>query len=136
MTAAGFAAAGQALAATLMDCQGTVVRLGPPSAPDSVTGLVSPAQTTIYAGPLRVKPYKRITGAGVSAGETRDSLMMYVVSTPMSVTGCRVGDVVHVTNSTDVQLLTRTALRVVAVERSSQITARRMTCELIEDRST
>lgn len=136
MTAAGFAAAGQALAATLMDCQGTVVRLGPPGAPDPVTGVVSPAQTSIYAGPMRVKPYSRITGTGVTAGEAKDSMVLYTVSVPISVTTARPGDVVHVTASADAQLLTRTVLRVVAVERSPQITARRMTCELIEDRST
>lgn len=135
MTAAGFAAAGQALAATLMDSQGTVVRLGPPGAPDPVTGVVSPAKTTIYTGPMRVKPYSRITGTGVTAGEAKDSMVLYTVSVPISVTTARPGDVVHVTASADTQLLTRTTLRVVSVERSTQITARRMTCELIEDRS-
>jgi hypothetical protein len=136
VTAAGFATAGQALAATLMDCQGTVAHPGPPSTPDPVTGLVTPTQTTVYAGPMRVKPYSRITGTGVTAGEAKDSMVLYTVSVPMTVTDARPGDIVHVTASTDSQLLTRTTFRVVAVERSSQITARRMTCELVEDRST
>lgn len=135
MTAAGFATAGQALGAVLMDCQGTVIRLGTPGPPDPVTGVVTASKTTIYAGPMRVKPYSRITGSGVVAGEAKDSMVLYTVSVPITVTTTRPGDIVHVTQSTDTQLLTRTTLRVISVERSSQITARRMTCELVEDRS-
>ena len=143
MTAAAFAAAGQALAETLMDSQGTVVRNGPLGPPDPVTGVVAATQTRIYpaadspvpAGPMRVKPYSRITGSGVTAGEARDSMVLYTVSIPITVTAVRPGDIVHVTASADPQLLTRTTFRVVGVGRSPQITARRMTCELVEDRT-
>jgi hypothetical protein len=134
MTAAGFAAAGQALAATLMDCTVLVQRNGAPTTPDPTTGVVSNAKTTIYNGPGRVKPYSRVTNHGVQAGETTDFMSMYTVSLPMSAATVGPGDVVHITASADPHLLT-TVLRVSSVERSTQITARRMTCELIEDRT-
>lgn len=135
MTAAGFAAMGQALAESIMDSTVLVQRNGPLGAPNPTTGVVTPStQTTIYSGPGRVKPYSRITGSGVTAGEAHDSQSLYTVSVPMSVTTVKPGDVAHVTVSADAQLLT-TSYRVVAVERSPQITARRLTCELVEART-
>ncbi len=88
---------------------------------------------TIYTGVGRVKPMKRITAGGVDAGEIKDTQSIFIVSVPHAATGINPGDLVHVTASTDPDLLSDT-FRVVIVEDSAQTTARRLTCELVEAR--
>lgn len=124
---------GQRAAAQLREDQGVLKRLGPPGTPDPVTGVITPTHTVIYTGPGRVKPMGRVTANNVSAGEARDSQMVYVVSLPITVTDARPGDVWVTTSSHDPEAASR-VLRVVEVEAGSQITARRLTCELVERR--
>jgi hypothetical protein len=124
----------QASAASMQTDTVRIVRNGPLGTPNPSTGVVTPSQSTIYTGPGRVKPYKRVTANGVSAGDAKDSLALYVVSLPLTVTTVQPGDIVHITASADPRLLT-TELRVIVVERAQQLTARRLTCELVEARS-
>jgi uncharacterized protein DUF6093 len=120
-------------AESMQTAQVRVDRLGPPGLPDPGTGKVSPTTSTIYSGPGRVKPLKRVTAGAVTAGEALDSESVFIVSLPNSALGVRAGDVVHVTAATDPELLTDT-FRVVNIEDSEQTTARRLTCELVEAR--
>ena len=129
-----FAALGQQLAEFIMDDTVTVSRALPFGPPDLATGNVTPATTTIYTGPGRVKPLKRVTAGGVNVGDAKASESVFIVSVPHSATGIRPGDIVHITASSDPDLLTDT-FRVVIVEDSAHTTARRLTCELVEDRS-
>ncbi len=133
MTAAAFASMGQALAESIMTDTVTISRASGYSAPDPA-GVVTPVMTPVYEGKCRLKSTARAAGStGVTAGEARDSLTQYVLSVPISVTTVRPGDIARVADSLDPQAPTG-AYRVVGVERGSQVTARRFTCELVEER--
>jgi hypothetical protein len=101
--------------------------------PDHATGIVTPQPTTIYDGPGRVKPLKRITAGGTDVGSVKASESVFIISLPHSAVGIKPGHIAHVTSSSDPDLLIDT-FRVVIVEDSEQTTARRLTCELVESR--
>jgi hypothetical protein len=127
----------QSQATSMQTQQLRIVRNGPLESGnvDPVTGVVTPAQTVIYTGPGRVKPQKRITGGagGTDVGELKSSESVFVVSVPHTAVGIRPGDIVKVTASKDPELLLDT-FRVGIIEDSEQTTARRLVCELLEDR--
>lgn len=88
-----------------------------------------PARSTIYSGPCRVKP----AGAGdrrASAGDDTYQLDAYVVSIPVSATAVEPGDQVAITAAQHDPTLTGVGLRVLSVDIGSQITARRLRCEV------
>lgn len=102
--------------------------------PDPVSGVVTPVLNTIYDGPGRVKPLKRVSAGDVRAGEETPSTSIFIVSLPHTALGVKPGDTVHVTSTSDPELLIDT-LRVVIIEDGEQTTARRLTCELVEART-
>ena len=112
---------------------GELRRAGTLGRPDVVTGAVTAPHTVIYAGPGRVKPMGRVGAGGVDGGEARDSDLLFVVSLPITVTDARPGDMWVTTSSADPEVASR-VLRVVEVEAGTHITARRLTCELVERR--
>lgn len=133
MTARSVTLLGQRAAAALREDVGELRRPGPLGTPDVVTGVVTPSHTVVYAGPGRVKPMGRVTAGGVDSGEARDSQLMFIVSLPITVTDARPGDLWVTTSSADPEVASR-VLRVVEVEAGTHITARRLTCELVERR--
>lgn len=133
MSVLGIAQAGQRAAAMLMTDAGQLRRPGPPGAPDPVTGVIEPSHTVVYEGPGRVKALARQGDGVVNAGEARDSQAIYVVSLPVSVADARPGDVWVVTSSADPATSGR-VFRVAEVEGGSQVTARRLICDLVEAR--
>lgn len=133
MSVLGVTAAGQRAAAMLMTDAGQLRRPGPPGEPDPDTGIVAPAFTVVYDGPGRVKVIARQGDGSVNAGEARDSQATYVLSLPVTVVDARPGDV-WVTSSSADPIGVGRVLRVVEVEGGSQVTARRLICEMVESR--
>jgi len=123
----------RAAAARLMTETCTITRAGTGTqvydpATDTFT---EPARTTVYSGPCRVKAP---TGGDrrVSAGDDVYTLDTYVVSIPVSSTAIRTDDQVSISAAADDPRLVGMALRVQAVTVGSQISARRLTCEVMK----
>lgn len=89
-----------------------------------------PARTTVYSGRCRVKA---LTGGdrSPSAGDDTFDLDTYVVSIPVSSTSVQPDDHVLVASAATDPTLVGMVLRVKAVTVGSQVTARRLTCEVL-----
>jgi hypothetical protein len=120
-------------AESMQTVPGKLVRLGEAGTPDPVTLKVTRPQAVIYQGTARIKPMKRVTDTGVSAGEAKDSKAIYIISLPPSVTGAEPGDQWVTTDATFTDLA-GDVFRVVDVEDGTEQTAKRLTCELVEAR--
>lgn len=96
---------------------------------DPATGeYVTTPGETVYSGPCRVKP----TGSDrvVEAGGQSVSLFPFVVSVPVGEENYAVDDVVTVTAAVSDPAMVGLVLRVRQVTVGSQITARRLGCEV------
>lgn len=121
------AAAGQAAAARLMTDAGRLFRrdYSHPTGVDQATGRDTYADTTLYTGPARVKPYTGTRDA--AAGDSPLVVIGYVVSLPLSVMDVRANDLWETTASVDGRLV-NLLLKVRSVVAGSQVTARRLDC--------
>lgn len=121
------AAAGQAAAARLMTDAGRLFRrdYDHPTGVDPVTKRDIYNDTTLYAGPARIKPSAGTRQA--VAGDSPVVLIGYTVSLPLSVVDVRANDLWETTASADGRLLT-VLLKVRSVVAGSQVTARRLDC--------
>lgn len=107
-------------------CQ--IVRRAPSGArsydPVSMT-YATAAPTVLYTGKCRVRP-RDVLDKVVEAGEEPTSMWTYMVSVPFAaVTDLRADDEVRLTASADASLVSR-RLRITAVARGTDITARRL----------
>lgn len=130
MTVTGVTLAGRTAALGLMADACTVGRSTQETAVvNENSGQLIPNPTTaIYSGQCRVKPLPA-SNRQVEIGERRIVLQFFIISLPMTAISVAVDDIVTITASAlDGALVGRT-LRVLDVERGSQITARRLLCE-------
>lgn len=105
-------------------CQ--VVRMGTTPTVNPTTGQETYPETVQYTGPCRVRPNLRDSDA--EFGEQQVQVLSHLVSIPVSEADVVPDDVVHVTASDDASLVGK-RLRVRAVARGTNITARRLACE-------
>lgn len=126
-------AGGRAAARRLMTESCTITRAGTGAQTyNPVNDTFSePARSTIYSGPCRIKAP---TGGDrhVNAGEDTYTLDTYIVSIPVSATEFLPDDHVVVASPATDPTLAGMALRVRAVTAGSQVTARRLTCEVMQ----
>jgi hypothetical protein len=123
------AAAGQAAAARLMTDTGRLLRrdYDHPTGVDPTTGRDTYADTTLYQGLCRIKPYTGTREA--AAGDSPLVTIGYLVSVPLSVVDVRANDLFEVLTSTDGRLTAGgLLLKVKSVVAGSQVTARRLDC--------
>lgn len=126
-------ASGRAAAQRLMTETCTITRAGTGSqvynaANDTFT---EPSRQTIYTGPCRVKAP---TGGDsrVAAGDDVYHLDAYIVSIPVSATVIRPEDQVAITSAASDPTLAGITLRVRSITSGSQVTARRLMCEVMK----
>lgn len=130
MSAAGATLAGRRAAEGLMTDACTVTRGGGERTFDPATGrYVTTPGGPVYTGRCRVKPRDNADQV-VEAGGQNVSLFAYVVSVPVSDVAFEVDDLVTVTSSVLDPALPGLVLRVRQVNVGSQITARRLGCEV------
>ncbi|MGA5629799.1 DUF6093 family protein [Streptomyces cellulosae] len=86
-----------------------------------------PVIEAVYTGPCRVRPSAKGAVAD-KTGVVQVETWAYTVSVPLAVTKVNTGDTVKITTSLDPSLTGR-SLRVVSIDRGTQITARRLACE-------
>lgn len=116
--------------ASLMTDACTITRGAGTSVLDEATGqYVRTPGALLYTGPCRVKPRDN-TDRVVDAGGQAVSLFPYVLSVPVSSVDFDVDDVVTVTASALDPALAGLVLRVKQVAVGSQLTARRLGCEV------
>lgn len=122
----GAVRAGRRAAETLMIEMCTIRRPGDPVF-DPETGEYDETSTVIYSGRCRVKP-----GGGyeVEPGGTEMILHRWTVSVPMTAEGILPDDMVEITASELDGDLVGKELAVVEVPAGSQLTARRLVCEV------
>lgn len=121
---------GRAAARRLMVDACTVTRVTG-TATNSTTGVVTPATSTIYTGPCRIKPDP---APGESqAGEREVVTRRFIVSVTTDEDGIAVDDVVTVTASEFDPALVGATLTVAGVIIGSHLTARRLVCVLTEN---
>lgn len=122
--------AGRAAAAGLMQDTCTVARGGGTPVLDTSTGqYVTASGAVVYTGPCRVKPRDNADRV-VEAGGELVSLFPYVVSVPVSAVDFEVDDQVTVTAAALDPGLPGLVLRVKQPAFGSQLTARRLGCEV------
>lgn len=130
MTAAGATLAGRRAAEALMTDTCTITRgVGGPVFDPGLGEYVAGAGEQLYSGRCRVRPRDNADQV-VEAGGQNVSLFPYVVSVPVSSTAFDVDDLVTVTASALDPALPGLVLRVRQVNIGSQVTARRIGCEL------
>jgi hypothetical protein len=109
-----------------------ITRLDPTAVPvmDQTTGVyTTPPPAIVYSGPCRVKGNTRFDKV-VEAGEQPITHYRFTVSVPVTSVTFQVDDTVHVTSSQLDPAMAGLTLRVREPEFGSQITARRLGCEL------
>jgi hypothetical protein len=94
---------------------------------DPVTGAVTGGDTTVYTGVCQLRP--NLAGRDVSTGQTAAAQFSTMVKVPVAVTGVEFGHLVEVVASTDPDLV-GTVLRVRTIELGTNVTARRLGCEV------
>lgn len=130
MSATGATLAGRRAAEGLMTDTCTITRGGGDRVFDPPTGeYVTTAGAQLYSGRCRVRPRDNADQV-VEAGGQTVSLFPYVVSLPVSAVPFAVDDLVTVTDSRLDPALVGVLLRVRQVNVGSQVTARRLGCEL------
>jgi hypothetical protein len=131
VTAATATLAGRRAADGLMTDTCTITRGNPNPGPfDTVTGTYStPAATVIYTGKCRARGSARFDKV-VDAGGQPITLYRFTVSLPVDGTVFHVDDIVLLTSSALDPALAGLLLRVREPEFGSQITARRLGCEV------
>lgn len=98
---------------------------------DATSGTYTdPASTDLYVGPCRVRNYRQNNDRVVQFGAEPVSLWPFVVSVPIDVTGLQVDDLITITASVLDPGLNDLRLRVRDVTLGSQVTARRLGCEV------
>jgi hypothetical protein len=117
-------------AVALMTDECALTRPGARGAFNASTGSYDPADAgVLYAGACRVKT-KDLSDRVVQAGEQPVSLWPYMVWLPISVTDVQVDDLVTVTGSEFDAGLVGLVLRVRQVTFASQVSSRRLGCEV------
>jgi hypothetical protein len=119
-------AAGRARAESLMT---DACRIFAPGAKttDPETGAVTGGDTNLYVGKCQVRPNR--AGRQVDTGQTDAAQFSTMVKVPTAVTGVEFGHLVAITASTDPDLV-GTVLRVRDIELGTNVTARRLGCEV------
>jgi hypothetical protein len=127
----GVTLGGRRAAERLMTDACTITRAAGAPVFDEATGTyTTPTPTTLYSGKCRVKTYRQNNDRVVDFGGEPVSLWPFSVSVPVEVTGLEVDDIVTVTASVLDPDVVGTRLRVRDVVKGSQITARRLGCEV------
>lgn len=129
MTAASATIAGRRAALARMVDACTITAAGTQTYDAATDTWTSGAATTVYTGACRVSiadTNDREGVAGVDPVSERD----YVVSVPMTVTGAAVDQTVTITASALDPALVGLTLRVIGVARGTNLTARRLNCEV------
>ncbi len=137
MSASSLTLRGRRAAEALMTdrCRLEVPSLAEQTFDRSTLTTVDQPPTVLYDGPCRVRPRDQQDRV-VDFGDTPTTLQSYIVSVPMSVVGISIDTQVVLTASTlDPDLLGQ-RMRVRLIGRGSQITARRLICELVDERAT
>jgi hypothetical protein len=122
----------QSQAESLMVDTCTITRLDPDSPPvfDPQTGgYTTQGVITVYSGKCRVSAHKTRFDRVVEAGAEPVSLVRLFVDVPVQDISYQVDDIAHVDSSVDPAMV-GLDLRVRQPEFGSQITARRLGCEL------
>lgn len=123
----------QQQAESLMVDACAITRLDPDAPPptfDPTTGQYSdPGVITVYSGKCRVSAHKTRFDRVVEAGDEPVSLVRLFVDVPVQDIAYEVDDVAHITASLDPAMV-GLHLRIRQPEFGSQITARRLGCEL------
>ncbi len=122
----------QAQAISMMGDRCTVTRRDPNGKPvlNPVTGTLSgPLPLTVYTGICRVTAKTRFDKV-VAAGGEPVTLYRFIVSVPIQDVAFEVDDIVHIDASAFDPAMVGLELRVRQPEFGSQITARRLGCEL------
>lgn len=130
MTATATAARGQAFAETLMTDTCTITRAGSGTF-NETTGVYDTTPSTVYSGKCRVRPMAIRADHQVDAGDAAVQIWPFVVSLPLTVTTVDASDTLTITASDDPGLVGR-VLVVKSVALGSQITARRLGCDIQE----
>ncbi len=110
-------------------CTITRASTTPPVLNQSTGQYDHPAQVTVYSGKCRVKGNARNDHVR-EAGDQPLTFYRFTVSVPMSATVFEVDDTVHITSSALDPALAGVRMRVREPEFGSQITARRLGCEV------
>jgi len=123
----GIVLAGRRLAERLMD-DTCIVRHQTGLATDPVTGVVSPAYSTVYTGPCKVQTFtnRELLKSG---GEHEFIIQRYEVHLPIAAVGVRTNDEATVTASLNDPDLVGRVYRIVGLSNKSQATARRLAVE-------
>lgn len=96
--------------------------------PDTDT-FTEPETSTVYTGSCRVRLNQ--AGTEVSAGDDTLTQSGYIVSVPASTTTLVIGDVVVISSAASDASLVGMRLRVASIERGTNVTARRLMCEVL-----
>lgn len=131
MALSDLVSAGRAAAAELQRDACVITRGtdAPPVYDAATDSYASPSGVVLYTGPCRVKS-RGYAEREVEAGEESVSLFAYIVSVPITATAYDVGDSVLITASQLDPALAGLRLRVGSPSLGSQMTARRLGCEV------
>ena len=133
MTLAGLVADAREAAAALMTDACTITRgTGTRTYDETTDTYVVVPGPLLYTGPCRVKPRNNVDRV-VEAGAQTVSLFPFVVSVPISSVHFDVDDTIVITASALDPALPGMRLRVRSPLEGSQISARRLGCEVQED---
>lgn len=114
---------------SLMVDTATIWRQGP-SVFDPATGLLTDSRTAIHSGPCRIRP-ATAEEATHQFGEQQVTTSRHIACFPHDVTGVRVGDVIEVTASDDIDLI-GTSLRITATPVLTFVLYRGFPVEVVE----
>lgn len=122
---------GRRMAAAMLLDEGTITR--PVSAPtfDPLTGeLTTSTGDVVYEGPCRIRMPFAIEQT-VIFGEELATRTRFIALFPWDIPAVAIGDIVHVTESDDPHISSR-SFRVVSVPSSTVLTHRKLGCEVVE----
>lgn len=120
------AARGRERAESLMTDRCRIFSQGAQST-DPATGVVTGVETTVYTGPCQFRP--NLAGREVATGQTEAAQFSTLCKVPVAVTGVEFGHLVEALESSDPDLV-GTVLRVRTVDLGTNVTARRLGCEV------
>jgi hypothetical protein len=126
---AGILNMGRRQAEVLMTSVCVITREGDPVQNDD--GSITPTVTTVYSGKCRLKWQLTMRIPQVNAEGQQLALQHPTLSLPMSVTGVRKGDLVTMGADDLDPDMAGLVLRVAGPFASSQVTARRFSCEVL-----
>lgn len=116
--------------ASLLIDLGQIVRPGPAGF-DSTTGLLTPSETVVHTGPCRMRQPSGIVENEAVFGDRQVTASRFIACFEHDLTGVRIGDVVRLLETDDVDLLGR-PFRIIAIPMASWSLYKGFGCELVE----